>query len=343
MKPIRIIALALIILTGVLTFLPDVLRTSTPPPPPPHQTTPFDPVAFAADWAAWRDATGVVNSTVAVGQSGTIQHTFDHGRTGTQAYPMASLSKAVTAICLHNLLDETPYTWSTTLGDLRAHLAQIGPPPHASIASLSLAQIATQTSGLPRNGPQNDTARTNTFTQIAFIRAALSDPGIIGERGAYHYSNVNYALLGHVIEALSGGSYGDHCKNSIMIPALASGANVAGRMWATEGFGGWQMSVHDYARFAMHWFAPNQPWVADRTVGPTAQNIPYGLGVFHFDAPYGHFITHSGHWKSDDPAHRHGSIFMTSHTGTVIVASWQGSIEDADYAALSDILASHLR
>lgn len=313
-----------------------VARVTQPAMAPPPNTD-----AIFASWTGWADAHGVTLGTVAVGYDGQILATYSGGRNPHTPYPMASLSKAVTAVCLDQILPLTGATWDTTLGELAHLLDAIGPEPNNRIASVNLAQLANHTSGLPRVPPAAMTPAgfTSHYTQARMAVAALTDPALGGVRGGYHYSNLGYAVLGHVIEALTGQPYGDYCKTAVLKPAGVLDAAVAGRMWATKGFGGWQMSVTDYTRFAMQSLVPD----ADLQRAPLDPQTGYGLGVQLTGTPDSALSTHSGKWDFTDPSRQNGSMFIVNADGTAIVGSWQASLHDEAYHALFEALATHLR
>lgn len=322
-----------------------LIQTSTtqemaPPSPIP---SPPDAVAVETEWRNWLARHDIGPATASLAYDGNIV-SFDAGRTSNTNYPMASLSKAVTAICLDQLLTTTAHSWDTPLGAL-PELGSIGPTPHDGISDLPLEALVSHTSGFPKNVEAGqDAFRADTaYSQTAFARSALSDPSLAGVRGRYHYSNVNYALLGHVIEALSGENYADHCARTTLAPAGITNAGVAGRMWATEGFGGWQMSTEDYSRFVTQWFSPEQPWIRDPAAYPLDPSTGYGLGVARRDQDGTYVLNHYGKWNSDNPNRRHGTLFVATQNGAVFTATWQGAIDTHLYTELQETIAAQLR
>lgn len=332
------------------TALPKTTLANAPQPATSAPETPEKPAFILAPTkveAAWRDwmARHKVNkSAMSIGANGAIVHTANAGRTVDAAYPVASLSKAVTAMCLNALLEGSPHNWSTPLGDLENVWARLAMKPHPELAALPLAALVTHTSGFPKNIDVDETAGEgrNLYTQIHFARSALRDPRHLGSKRKHTYSNVNFALLGQIIEGLSGQPYGDICYQTIMAPAGAQTANVGGRMWATAGFGGWSVSASDYARFVMHWYGPERPWVATPKAYPYDRKSGAGVGVFHRYTDDQHTLHHTGLWRSKKPERRIGAMFVTSATGTVFVANWQGSLPSKAYNDLRQSITAAL-
>ena len=317
---------------------------ATEPAPAPEIATPLDPARVEAAWRDWMTRHKVTKSAMALGAKGTILHTAGLGRDANTAYPVASLSKTITAICLNTLLAQFPYDWATPLSALTPVWRDLNMAPHAQIAKLPLSAFATHTSGLPKNIDADETAGEgrNLYTQIHFARSALRDPAHLKASRKHVYSNVNYAILGQIIEGLSGKSYGETCFETTMNPAGAAGAKVGGRMWATAGFGGWSTSASDYARFLMHWQNPELPWVKDPAAFAYHAKSGAGPGVFHRTKDDRHTMNHSGKWRSKTPSRRIGSMFITSHTGAVFVANWQGSLKSAAYSDLRKSITAAL-
>lgn len=307
-----------------------------------------EPINTARVEAAWRDwmaQNGVTQSSLAVGHAGTILHSSAQMRNPDAAYPMASLTKAVTGMCLNQLLAESTYSWGSTLADLAPEFTKMNFTPAAEMADLTLTQIATHTSGLPKilTYGTMSTHATNLSSQPTMTRAALKEPANFGTRGSYVYSNANYAILGFLIEAMAGEPYGDYCKDHIMIPAGATQADVAGRMAYTAGYGGWSISVEDYARFAMHWFGQTQPWMTTPANFAYDNNAHYGMGTYVYPTREGTFISHIGRWTHKDLQKPNiGAMFFVRADGVTVVVNWDGSLDYALYDELREVLRDAL-
>lgn len=209
--------------------------------------------------------------------------------------------------------------------------------PAAQVADLTLAQIATHTSGLPKKLDYGKTSigAKNLSSQPKMARAALKEAANFGRRGKYIYSNANYAILGFIIEAITGESYGSYCLTEIMDPAGATQANVAGRMSHTAGYGGWSVSVEDYSRFAMHWFDPNRPWMKAPKNFPYDADANYGMGTSVYRTGRGTFVSHYGRWTHSDPTKPNiGALFFVRTDSLTVVVNWEGSLDHSLYNEL---------
>lgn len=303
-----------------------------------------DTAAIETAWRDWMPRHDMTQSTMDLGAQGTIIRTADAGREAATPYPVASLSKAVTAMCLNALLPQTPCTWDTPLSDFTAVWDTLGMAPHPELAKLPLSALVTHTSGLPKNIDADETAGEgrNLYTQVHFARAALHNPAHLSADRSHSYSNVNFALLGQIIEGITGQPYGDHCFETVMRPAGATSAQVGGRMWASAGFGGWSVSATEYARFLMHWFAPDRLWMQNPNAFPLDRNSGAGLGVFNRRVDGHHMLNHSGLWRSKTPERQSGALFVVSDTGAVFVANWQGALPPDAYSDLRESITAAL-
>lgn len=305
------------------------------------QVDQFNVVDAEAVWRDWMDRNGVVQSSLAIGFGSEIIHSVGQRRSAQSAYPMASLSKAVTGLCLNQLLNDTAYTWDSTLRDLQPEWAKINFTPAVEMADVTLSQLATHTSGLPKvlDYGTASTRAVNLSSQSTMTRAALREPSNFGDRGGFGYSNANYAILGTLIEAMTGEAYADHCGAQILAPAGATGATVTGRMAQTAGYGGWSVSVDDYARFVMHWFDQSQPWMIDPTDFPYDPNSKYGMGARMHTTQHGMHVGHTGRWTHNDPQWPNiGALFFKRADGVVAVVSWNSSLDYEAYDELVDLL-----
>lgn len=306
---------------------------------------PLDAAGTERAWRNWVVTHNVKASSMALGFDGDIVQSADYNRRADAAYPIASLSKAITAMCLNHILPEMGYDWNTTLKELAPALALINMPPHEGIQDLRLADLATHNTGFPKNIDGNETAGEgrNLYTQQHFAREALTNPSRQPERRRFFYSNVNYAVLGQIITALTGAPYGEVCADRIMKPAGATQASVGGRMWATAGFGGWSASAEEYAKFAMRWLNPGNPWIHKPMDYAYDEDNRSGLGVFYNIDEDRFYIQHNGLWRSKKETRQHGAIFVISDTGATFVANWQGSLDNKAYQALRQAIKPHLR
>lgn len=186
--------------------------------------TPINTASVEAAWRGWMVESGVTESSLAIGHAGAILHSAAQKRLSENAYPMASLSKAITAMCLNQILLHSAYSRDSTMSDLAPEFAKMNFTPASQMASLTLTQVATHTSGLPTklHYGKMSTRNVTLSSQPTMARAALKEAENLGPRGSYNYSNANYAILGFLIEAMTGEPYADHCKRTILRPKPGS-------------------------------------------------------------------------------------------------------------------------
>jgi len=308
----------------------------------PKQVVALD--AFENAWREWMGIYGVTASSIAIGHDGDILRSRGVKRAPSTSFPMASLSKSITAHCLNTFLEDSPYDWNSTLADMTPVLSQLNLTPGAPMLQKTLTDFATHTSGLPTHLVQGKTSLQNKHldSQASMTRTALKVPANFDAAAGYTYSNANYAIMGSLITAMSGGSYGAVCKARIMDPAGAHNANVSGRMARTAGYGGWLVSVEDYARYAMHWFAPDAPWVKDPSGFALDPDTGYGMGAWVRNQANGFSFSHGRSWQHTD--HRRanlGSFMIVGPDGTAVVVSWDSKLPAEAYRHLFTAFSEH--
>lgn len=211
------------------------------------------------DWVAAHDITA---AALAVGHDGRLLADSNLGRDPDAAYPIASLSKAITAACLHSLLDEADMTFGATLGDVSDALAGLDLTVPAHARGITLGALATMSAGLSVDITQGTFNRYRGYGEtrnIGYAREALAPDAWAGEPGLHAYNNGNYAILGAVIEAVTGTDNVTACAPHVLGPAGITTGGFDAHWIALAAFGGWTMSANDYLRFIMHSFRPESP------------------------------------------------------------------------------------
>jgi CubicO group peptidase (beta-lactamase class C family) len=203
---------------------------------------------------------------------------------------LASLSKAITAICVAQLIEEGVWSARTTSAQV------LGEGPQ----EITVAQLVTHTSGISPDSTQGllwllRDMHAPLGARVTATALARTPDETLG----YFYSNENYAILGEMIEAALGQSYEQACAGRALAPAGITTAEPSRTVAGTLAWGGWQMSVHDYARFHQHWFGPDGPYGAG---APEALRIDLGDGAFYglgmFERPWNEDrnFWHFGSW-----------------------------------------------
>ncbi len=242
-------------------------------------------------WSDWIDAGETENSTVVAIRAGEIVAQTSIGVSTDTPMPLASLSKSVTAACILNLSDSGLVSLEMKLDDV---LGISGP-----VAAVTLNQLLTHTSGIwPDETQGNATlhgAQTDQTRRIA--QQAMARDVQEGEVGVFAYSNENYAILGAVIEDVTGKAYAQACAEAVLEPLGIQSATIEGEWGAHGAWGGWSMSAQDYARFAWAHFGPTSQAGANPQDWPTADignGINFGMGVLWRKTDTSHLIWSSG-------------------------------------------------
>ena len=108
---------------------------------------------------------------------------------------LGSVSKSFTAVCIMQLAEQKKI-------DLSANISTYLPDATDG-EKITVSQLLNHTSGLGEY-------------------QTLGDYKIINEQGIHIYANVNYSLLGEIIEAVSGQSYNDYIVENVFYPLQLS-------------------------------------------------------------------------------------------------------------------------
>lgn len=301
--------------------------------------------AVEAEWRGWMAESGLTDGAMALALPDGRVIGAGLGRDPAAAVPVASLSKAITGLCLDGLLAERGLGWNTRLGDIAVQMSAAGVTPRPWNAEITLAGLATHSAGLQPDLTQGDlVARTHGALGLhrRIASEALAEGAMRGQPGRFFYSNTNYAVLGVAIEALSGRSYAETCQQRVMRAAGVEGAVIEGRMGSMSSYAGWEISAEDYARLARHWFAAGQPHVDAPGTRPAAGT--YALGYAIEGAGRSAEVTHNGRLCFDrDTREGHGATFVALGSGVAFAATWGACIDRALYDRLTARIAPHLR
>jgi len=230
-------------------------------------------------------------AVLTIWREGSHQRDVAIGMQADTPVELASLSKAVTGICAAHLTERGLWLAQTTSLDV------LGYGPEA----VTVAGLMTHSAGLAPDQTQTlmplwlDSAEDRS-EQAA--RQALTREGQTATRGVYTYNNENYAILGAMIAAETGEGYAEYCKRAVLDAAGVTRAGLSPRVGGMAAWGGWQMSVQDYARL-MHWaYGPKgiigrapQDWPqaamgggAFYGVGMTQRSFRGSMNYWHFGA-----------------------------------------------------------
>lgn len=188
------------------------------------------------------------------------------------AYRIASMSKSFTAMAILKLRDEGKL-------NLQDPAARYFPALHniqyatADSPPLTIQHLLTMSSGFPEDNPWGDRQLDDTDEDLhELIQNGLAfsnAPGL-----TYEYSNLGYAILGNIIQTVSGISYQQYITDNILLPLgmtdsrwefsdipaerLAQGYHWVNEQWQEEpilhdgaygAMGGLICSIEDFSKY----------------------------------------------------------------------------------------------
>lgn len=261
-------------------------------------------------WLEERGAKGAL----AILRHGKAPLVSGHGMDPEVPVDLASLSKAITAICAAELVGQGTLEWDSRFSDV------VGDGPDAT-----LAQLVTHSAGFGRDGTQR-LMRRNLDRKGAHISdLALARLRDGGKPGVYRYSNDHYALIALMIEAATGRDYEPVCREAAIAPANVT-ASAAPRTGAFLPWGGWQMTVGDHARWHAHWFGPLK-MEAPLPRSDLGEGVNYGLGALFRELGPGNTYWHFG--AQCFPGRYNAGAFVSTLFGKLtLVAAYDICVND---------------
>jgi CubicO group peptidase (beta-lactamase class C family) len=314
-------------------------------PPDPKACNAPDQVAATLDakLQAWRSDKNVGSAVAALYGCGKVVKTFSYGDWNAgYAYPVASLSKAITAVCLAQLVDQGKLSYDDTLGTLLArYIPVLGQPGDKRLKDVTVGELLTHTGGLTRNAFGGAKTMHDAFNNIwATPNLLTADPP-----AAFSYSNAGYLLLGMVIETVSGQSYVNACEPTLQ--AMGADGHIDRNLQARAPNGGWDITAANYARFiqAVGYHSPllgktSRDWEFAQVKNADSIGRFYGLGtkVKNLGAGKGYEFWHDGEVSDAEGG---GSYTLKMPNGYTVVVIFSGKNPSGDtYSALFDAMKS---
>ena len=152
---------------------------------------------FRGDELVWSDAVGVADAEKEVATTPDTQ------------YAVASITKTFTAVSVMQLRDAGKL-------DLEEPLSRY--LPEAAHGSPTLRRMLAHASGLQRE-PPGEVWETLEFPAEEELLGRLAEAEqVLAPWAAWHYSNLAYALLGHVVARVSGTPFRDYVQEQLLGP-----------------------------------------------------------------------------------------------------------------------------
>lgn len=265
-------ALFRLVLCAALLSLPALARSDDATPAFVHSKL---EAAFAV-WLAAHGASGVLASGV-FETDNTWNVDLSGGRAdrASRSAALASVSKSITAVCVLHLVEDGRLEWSDSLRDF------VHPAPDVAVG-----ELVTHTSGLAPDVTQlamfgwlGQTGAEHGHFSAQVLDLINARPVQTGTPGAYQYNNENYALLGLVIEDVTGLSYFDACSGLLDLPASIQPGDRTG---VFQPWGGLVSNASDYLSFLQTHFGPGSRIARDPFALPHAAlggGAYYGMGM----------------------------------------------------------------
>lgn len=300
-----------------------------------------NPVAESVDGAvtAWMKAYHIADAEVAVALHQNLVASYDHGWKPTERHPIASLSKAITGVCIAGLVDGRRLALTDTLGSVLSGYFKrnnsANAPKDPRFTAITIDELLTHRAGLVKNAfdDKNDHSvsasfKTATQTMLEFAPGSTTS-----------YSDSGYLILGYIAQVLGNQAYSNVCGKVFTRLGLPANAGmIDDTLVARAPNGGWDISAQDYARFLYAF--DNQSGV----LGPTTRRwldalpgkVSYALGVYMKRTARGIQYYHDGllHHHMPDYPKTGGSFFFINEAGYAAVVIFSGENDGKVYGAL---------
>jgi CubicO group peptidase (beta-lactamase class C family) len=314
----------------------------------PSLVAPFDDAM-----RAWMSKHGVTRGSVAVMYEGRLVLAKGYGvRGANERIPLWSLSKAVTAVCVAALVTDNKLRFDDPIGPLLAPVfKKYSAPADARVQRITVEQLINHRAGYSHGVGGNFFAPDMESVlyrhgvrdaSVSLLMPAILKLDLVREPGSgYEYSNVDYLLLGQIIEAVTGESYQRACGERVLARAGVK-RPALDKTWGAllHSAAGWSLSGPEYLGF-VRLLRPN----AQNVVGANTERllrstegkwfeeraVAYTLGVNVRQMPDMANLFHGGawNWRQDDAA---GGAINEDHGTRFVLAgddvAWFASFED---------------
>lgn len=149
--------------------------------------------------------------------------------TENDLWHLGSMTKAMTAALLGTYVQEGRLRWEDPLGKLIPEVCQAA---HPGVKDITVLQLLQHRSGLPANLPSWWAARAGQRGQILALAAPPSCK--LPPPGTFLYSNIGYAVAGHLAEKLDGAQWEELIEKRLFRPlkmTAGQGPTGEGQPW----------------------------------------------------------------------------------------------------------------
>ena len=260
-------------------------------------------------------------------------------------FELGSVTKALTGMLLAEAIDRGELILETTAGEILAARSELHAQTAGPLHTITLRELCTHTSGLPRLPRTAGTAgRLVRFALLGLdpYRGQSAEQMLqqaatqtLQHRGSYRYSNLGGAVAGQLLAIAAGTDYATLLNERIFTPLQMTSSTVAvkgetaargrtksgrGRQaWVMDGYapaGGVISTIEDVARLTAALVDGSAPGIASlEALDAVAPSAPErGAGMFWIIEP---IERHEAHDRPDGvghPAPRTGPV-LTWHNG----------------------------
>jgi CubicO group peptidase (beta-lactamase class C family) len=185
------------------------------------QAGPYD--AADASVRGSMEASGIPGIAYAITEGGEVVHAAAFGSAGPDGRPMTtatpvvigSVGKSITALAVRQLVEDGRIDVEAPVTRYLPWFALAG--PDGAETRVTVRSLLEHTSGISTADGQDPRWYEPGLTQADVVRG-MAEVAATVPAGTYAYSNLNYVVLGAVVEAVSGQPYGDYVRDRIFTP-----------------------------------------------------------------------------------------------------------------------------
>ncbi len=146
-------------------------------------------------------------------------------------YRIASISKPITSVVILRLIEQGSLSLDSTVFGQNGILGtSYGTPPYsAGYTNITVRHLLEHTSGGWANDGNDPMFQQPDLTADQLITWVIDNRTLDNTPGTnYAYSNFGYCVLGRIIEKVSGVTYFEHVRDSLLNPTGATGMAISG-------------------------------------------------------------------------------------------------------------------
>lgn len=287
-------------------------------------------------WSNWVEENGARKASIAVSYNGALVAHKGIGRLATTPTLTASLSKAVTGICLAKVLENEDLSFNSTLTAATKTLE----------SDATLRELLTHSSGYALDVTQDVSSYPGFDWEYLYWMSNEEIKSGKSNRYKFVYNNANYAMVGAAIKHLTGKSYEQACNELVLKPAGIESASLHPEWRIMSSWGGWNLSAVDHQKFIRTYFSNTEVLNNNPTSYPNiniGDGARYGMGYAFRRGQNGGFnYWHSGSWKVqlNGKPKSYGAFFARWDNGWSVTANHNIPNRNGSHSALDRALAN---